>query len=88
MAENPLPVVLVDSIACHSPSEISDYLFTLQHKAFPDLSAIEIEDQRIPGTFIMPQSSVHSSIPTQLRLSWIQQHGRDLVLLTSLWISS
>ncbi|KAF9050689.1 hypothetical protein BDZ89DRAFT_977562 [Hymenopellis radicata] len=53
MAENPLPVVLIDSIAGHSPSEISDYLFTLQQKAFPNLTAIEIEDQRIPAAAIV-----------------------------------
>ncbi|PPQ89097.1 hypothetical protein CVT25_006469 [Psilocybe cyanescens] len=40
------------SIAAQSPEQLSNYLATMQAKSFPKLSAIELEDLRIPESSI------------------------------------
>ena len=37
------------SEAARTPYELAQYLATAQYKTFKDMSAIELEDMRIPG---------------------------------------
>ena len=49
-------------MAAQSPHDLSAYLASMQAKSFPKLSALELEDLRIPGMQLhfLGQSSVSS----------------------------
>lgn len=38
-----------ESVTAHSPHDLSNYLASMQAKTFTDMSALELDDMRIPG---------------------------------------
>ena len=45
------------ALAVKAPKELAQYLSSMQHKTFPDLSELELGDRAIPG---IPTHLLHS----------------------------
>jgi protein CMS1 len=57
------------SITDRPPHELSRYLNIMQSKCFPDLSVVEMDDLRIPGTPMRERTNVQVQINLQIETS-------------------